>query len=48
VNGSQVAQFSLSIDVVAGDTIDFAAGPGPYGDNLNDPTGFNATITPEQ
>ena len=48
VNGSQVAQFSLSIDVVAGDTIDFAVGPGPYGDNLNDPTGFNVTITPEQ
>jgi len=48
VNGSQVAAFSLAIDVVAGDTIDFAAGPGPGGDNGADPTGFNVTITPEQ
>jgi len=47
VNGSEVAQFSLAIDVAPGDTIDFAAGPGPYGDNVNDPTGFNVTITPE-
>jgi len=47
VNGSQVAPFSLAIDVSAGDTIDFAAGPGPGGDNSSDPTGFNATITPE-
>jgi len=47
VNGSQVAPFSLLIDVVTGDTIDFAAGPGPGGNNDSDPTGFNVTITPE-
>jgi hypothetical protein len=48
VNGSQVAPFSLTIDAIAGDTIDFAAGPGPGGDNDFDPTGFNVTITPER
>jgi len=47
VNGSQVASFSLAIDVAPGDTVDFAAGPGPGGDNGGDPTGFNVTITPE-
>ena len=47
VNGSQLAPFSLAIDVAPGDTIDFAAGPGPGGDNDFDPTGFNVTITPE-
>jgi len=47
LNGSQVAPFSLAVDVVAGDTIDFAAGPGPDGNNDFDPTGFNVTITPE-
>lgn len=47
LNGSQVAPFSLALDVVPGDTIDFAAGPGPGGDNDFDPTGFNVTITPE-
>jgi hypothetical protein len=47
VNGSQVVPFSLTIDVVAGDTIDFAAGPGPGGNNDFDSTGFNVTITPE-
>jgi uncharacterized membrane protein len=47
LNGSQVAPFSLAIDVVSGDTIDFEAGPGPGGNNDFDPTGFNVTITPE-
>jgi hypothetical protein len=47
VNGSQVARFSLVTDLVAGDTVDFAAGPGPDGNNDSDPTGFNVTITPE-
>ena len=47
VNGSQIASFSLAVDVAPGDTVDFAAGPGPDGDNGGDPTGFNATITPE-
>lgn len=47
VIGSQVAQFSLSVDVAPGDTLDFAAGPGPDGNNDSDPTGFNVTITPE-
>jgi hypothetical protein len=47
VNGSQVAPFSLAIDVAPGDTIDFAAGPGPGGNNDSDPTGFSVTITPE-
>jgi len=47
LNGSDAAPFSLTIDVVPGDIIDFAAGPGPDGNNDSDPTGFNATITPE-
>jgi len=47
LNGSQVAPFSLAIDVAPGDIIDFAAGPGPGGNNDFDPTGFNVTITPE-
>jgi hypothetical protein len=47
LNGSQVASFSLAIDAAPGDTIDFAAGPGPDGNNDGDPTGFNVTITPE-
>ena len=47
VIGSQVAPFSLAIDVTPGDTVDFAAGPGPDGKNGGDPTGFNVTITPE-
>jgi hypothetical protein len=47
VIGSQGAQFSLAVDVAPGDTLDFAAGPGPDGNNDNDPTGFNVTITPE-
>ena len=47
LNGSQVAPFSLPIDVAPGDTIDFAAGPGPGGNNDFDSTGFNVTITPE-
>jgi hypothetical protein len=47
VNGSQVASFSLAIEAEAGDTVDFAAGPGPDGNNDFDPTGFNVTITPE-
>lgn len=47
LNGSDAAPFSLAIDVVPGDTIDFAAGPGPGGNNDFDPTGFNVTITPE-
>jgi hypothetical protein len=47
VNGSQVAPFSLAVNVAPGDTLDFAAGPGPNGDNGGDPTGFNVTITPE-
>lgn len=47
LNGSQIAPFSLVIDVNLGDTIDFAAGPGPDGNNDSDPTGFNVTITPE-
>jgi len=33
--------------VAPGDIIDFAAGPGPGGNNDFDPTGFNVTITPE-
>lgn len=45
--GSQVAQFSVSVDVAPGDTLDFAAGPGADGNNDNDPTGFNVTISPE-
>jgi hypothetical protein len=48
VNGSQVVKFSLEIDVAPGDTVDFAAGPGPNGNNDNDPTGFNVTVTPER
>ena len=40
LNGSDAAPFSLTIDVVPGDTIDFAAGPGPGGNNDFDPTGF--------
>jgi len=44
VNGSSVAAFSLEIPLKSGDTVDFAAGPGPGGD----PTGFNVTITPEE
>lgn len=48
LNGSQVAPFSLGVDVAQGDTLDFAAGPGPDGDNAFDPTGFNVTITPER
>ena len=47
LNGSQIAPFSLVIDVNLGDTIDFAAGPGPDGNNDSDSTGFNVTITPE-
>lgn len=47
LNGLQVAPFSLVIDVTVGDTIDFAAGPGPDGNNDFDSTGFNVTITPE-
>jgi hypothetical protein len=47
VNGSDVAAFSLAIQLKAGDTVDFAAGPGPGGDNAGDPTGFNVTITPK-
>jgi len=47
LNGSQAAPFSLAIDVAPGDTIDFAAGPGPGGNNDFDSTGFNVTITPE-
>ena len=47
LNGSDAAPFSLAIDVVPGDTIDFAVGPGPGGNNDFDPTGFNVTITPE-
>jgi hypothetical protein len=47
VIGSQFAQFSLSVNVAPGDTLDFAAGPGPDGNNDSDPTGFNVTITPE-
>ena len=47
LNGSDAAPFSLAIDVAPGDTIDFAAGPGPGGNNDFDPTGFNVTITPE-
>jgi hypothetical protein len=47
LNGSQIASFSLLIDVIGGDTLDFAAGPGPDGNNDSDPTGFNVTITPE-
>lgn len=45
--GSQVAPFSLAVKVAPGDTLDFAAGPGPDGNNDSDPTGFNVTITPE-
>jgi hypothetical protein len=47
VNGTDTASFSLAVDVAAGDTIDFAVGPGPNGNNDFDPTGFNVTITPE-
>lgn len=47
LNGSETASFSLAIDVAAGDTVDFVAGPGPDGNNDSDPTGFNVTITPE-
>jgi hypothetical protein len=47
LNGSQVANFSLAVNVAPGDTLDFAAGPGPDGNNDSDPTGFNVTITPE-
>jgi len=47
VTGASTAPFSLAVDVAPGDTIDFAAGPGPDGDNGSDPTGFNVTITPE-
>jgi hypothetical protein len=47
LNGFQVAAFSLVIRVFPGDTIDFAAGPGPGGNNDFDPTGFNVTITPK-
>jgi hypothetical protein len=47
VNGSGVATFSLEVRLKPGDTLDFAAGPGPNGDNGGDPTGFNVTITPE-
>ena len=48
VNGSQVVKFSLEVDVAPGDTVDFAAGPGPNGNNDNDPTGFNVTLSPER
>ena len=47
VIGSSVASFSLSIRLKPGDTLDFAAGPGPDGNNDGDPTGFSVTITPE-
>jgi hypothetical protein len=47
LNGSQITPFSLVMDVTGGDTIDFAAGPGPDGNNDFDSTGFNVTITPE-
>jgi hypothetical protein len=47
VTGASTAPFSLAVDVAPGDTVDFAAGPGPDGDNGADPTGFNVTITPE-
>jgi hypothetical protein len=47
LNGLQVGPFSLVIDVTVGDAIDFAAGPGPDGNNDFDSTGFNVTITPE-
>ncbi len=47
LNGSQIAPFSLAIDVAPGDTLDFVAGPGLDGNNDFDSTGFNVTITPE-
>jgi len=47
LNGSEVAPFSLAINVSPGDTVDFAAGPGADGNNDGDSTGFNVTITPE-
>jgi len=48
LDGSQQVPFSLVMDVKPGDTLDFAAGPGPNGNNDFDPTGFNVTITPEK
>jgi len=47
LNGSEVASFSLALYLVPGDTVDFAAGPGPGGDPSSDATGFDVTITPE-
>ena len=46
VNGSATASFSLTLKLSRGDTMDFEAGR-TGGNNDADPTGFNATITPE-
>jgi hypothetical protein len=47
LNGFDAAPFSLAVDVMPGDTIDFAAGPSTDGNPDFDSTGFNVTITPE-
>ncbi len=46
LNGSDVVQFFRVVSPGKGGTVDFAAGPGPDGDNGFDPTGFRATISP--
>jgi len=46
LNGSDVVQFFRVVSPGEGGTVDFAAGPGPNGDNGADPTGFEATIAP--
>jgi hypothetical protein len=47
LNGFDAAPFSLAVDVMPGDTIDFVAGPSTDGNPDFDSTGFNVTITPE-
>jgi len=46
LNGSDIVQFFRVVSPGKGGTVDFAAGPGPNGDNGADPTGFEATIAP--
>jgi probable HAF family extracellular repeat protein len=46
LNGSDVVQFFRVVSLGKGGTMDFAAGPGPNGDNGADPTGFRAVISP--
>ncbi len=46
LNGSDVVPFFRVVAPGTGGTVDFAAGPGPDGNNGADPTGFQATIAP--